>query len=545
MSRRSSGSEARTPAVMRAGRAGRPVLAPRNLVLFGPSGAGKTSVGAALAELLGRQFVDLDQWIVERAGKSIPRIFAEQGEAAFRRLEGQLCRELAQEAGLVIACGGGTLVDPANRRLMEESGIVVLLECAFETLLRRLRASHRRPLLADGGRESLRALLEARRHVYHSFPLRVDTTSLTPRQAARQVAALVSERGGTVLPVRQGDGEYPVLLGPGLLARAGEILTDAGLQPPFVVVSDSNVGPLYGAPLAQALSAALITLPAGEEQKTLATVGRLYERFVELGLERSGTVVALGGGVVGDLAGFAAASYMRGVAWVNVPTSLLAMVDASVGGKVGVNLAQGKNLVGAFYPPALVLADISTLETLPAAEFATGMAELVKAALVGDPELFAWLEGGQGRPCQRWLERALAVKVAVVEADPLERGPRAKLNLGHTVAHGLEKASAYQLRHGQAVAVGMIAEARMAEAVGLAQPGLACRLEALLPRLGLPTRCPGLSPAAVWQAMAADKKRANGRLRFSLPARLGRVEIGCALAEDVVLRSLAHVLEAP
>jgi len=263
---------------------------------------------------------------------------------------------------------------------------------------------------------------------------------------------------------------------------------------------------------------------------------------VEGGLERGSLLLALGGGVVGDLSGFAASAYLRGVAWVNLPTTLLAMVDAAIGGKTGVDLPQGKNLVGAFYPPRAVLADPLTLNTLPVEEIRSGMAEVVKHAVIGDADLLnacaAGLDGLAGR--WEWLvRRAAAVKVRVIEADPYEQGLREVLNFGHTLGHALEKASHYRLRHGEAVAIGMVWETRLAERLGLAQAGLSSRLAEVLGRIGLPVQPPpGLAAEEIRAAMRVDKKRRGGELRFSLPRAAGQVEYGVVVSADEALREV-------
>ncbi|MDQ7028663.1 MAG: 3-dehydroquinate synthase [Ardenticatenia bacterium] len=306
-----------------------------------------------------------------------------------------------------------------------------------------------------------------------------------------------------------------------------------------------HVAPLHAASVRADLAAAgleahVYTIPAGEASKTWQTVLPLYGRLLADGFDRTSTVLALGGGVVGDLAGFVAATYMRGIAFVQVPTSLLAMVDASVGGKVGVDHPQAKNLIGAFKQPALVVADTRFLRTLPARERRCGLAEVVKHGLIGAPHILTWLESG------RWswpalIREAIAVKKAVVEDDPFERGRRAVLNLGHTFAHALEVVSNYTLPHGEAVAVGLVLAARLAVRVGLADEPLAARVEALLHTLGLPVRL-SADPAAVWQAMQGDKKKARGRLRFVLPRAVGDVIVTDAVPPEVVRTVLAEIL---
>jgi len=316
------------------------------------------------------------------------------------------------------------------------------------------------------------------------------------------------------------------------------------------VVCDTNVAAIYGERTCRVLKGSglepvSVEIPAGEQHKNLETVASLWERFIGFGLERSSTVIALGGGVTGDLAGFAAATYLRGISWVALPTSLLAMVDASLGGKTGFDLQQGKNLVGAFYPPRLVLADPLTLETLPAAELRSGMAEAIKSGIIADPALFELCSRGAETAQDRMREiisRGMAVKVDLVQADPFEKGPRAALNLGHTVGHALELASGYRLLHGEAVAIGMVIEARLSEALGLARPGLAEEIAAVLQGVSLPVGVPpGLAPADILAGMRVDKKNVAGELRFALPVEIGQVRVGVKVSGDD-LRLLEKIL---
>jgi shikimate kinase/3-dehydroquinate synthase len=339
------------------------------------------------------------------------------------------------------------------------------------------------------------------------------------------------------IAVRAPGGDYAIELGCGLLAQAGERLRAWGLTPgPVAVVSEDRVARHYADPLSTALREAdfeptLCLLEGGEINKTLASVAGLYERFAELRLDRRAPVVALGGGVMGDMAGFAAASWLRGVPFVQIPTSLLAMVDSSVGGKTGVDLPAGKNLVGAFKQPRGVLIDPETLATLPAVELCSGLAEVLKHALIADPQLFARLEAGvgdlSGVAGAALVRDAVQVKVDVVQEDPFEQGRRAVLNLGHTFGHAFELLSEFSLRHGEAVGVGLVAAADVAERVGRAEAGLSQRIEGCLATLGLPTRV-NFDPAAARAAMGQDKKRRGKTLRFVIVEAVGAV----ALVDD-------------
>jgi shikimate kinase/3-dehydroquinate synthase len=521
----------------------------QNIVLTGFMGSGKTTIGQEVARRLDRPFVDMDAEIETRAGKFIPRIFAEDGEAAFRQMEAALCEELSTQAGLVIATGGGTLVDPANRALMMGSGAVVCLTCDVDEILRRLDRGGNpdRPLLdvADPCVE-IERLLAVRREAYEAIPWQVDTTALSVAEAAARVVEIA---GVITLPVRYPGGQYEIHVGDGLLAHVGGLLRAAGVPSgtPIAIVSNPVVAPLYGARVDAALRSAGLqpfacSIPDGEQHKTLATVAALYEQFLASGLDRSGAVLSLGGGVTGDIAGFAAATFMRGVRFVQVPTTLLAMVDAGVGGKTGVDLPQGKNLVGAFRQPALVAIDPAALATLPMEEIRSGVAEMIKHGVIGAPDLLVELEATthntQHAIRNAQIARSLRVKIAVVEEDPFEGGRRAVLNLGHTVGHALERMSGFTLRHGPAVGIGMVGAARIAAELGRAAPSLADRIEGLLSAWGLPVRCPPFDADAIWEAMAHDKKRWGRRLRWVLPRSVGEVEI----VEDVPHQIVRSVL---
>jgi 3-dehydroquinate synthase len=507
-----------------------------NIILYGPPGAGKSTVGKELAARLGRYFADSDPLIEKHAGRSIPKIFSQLGEAEFRRIESEVCAELAGRANIVIAVGGGALLNPNNRAALERSGLVICLRAEPNELLVRT-ASATRPLLdGDNPAEQLAALLKARRYLYDSFPAQFDTTNKTVAQAADEIIALLAPRS---LPVNAPGLKHEILLGYGLLESLPAALEERGLTGPTLLVTDENA--------ARSLSPKLpypqTILPPGEQHKTLDTIRQLYDSFLEHGLDRSGTVVAVGGGVIGDMAGFAAATFMRGLRWVNAPTTLLAMVDASLGGKTGVDLPQGKNLVGAFHPPALVVSDPLALNTLPEAERISGMAEVIKHGLLGDAALFESLEVSTAFGSLDQLQRAIEVKIRVVEADPFEKGARAKLNLGHTIGHGVESASGYRLRHGEAVAIGMAAETWIAEKMGLAGRGLTDRLSHLLKHTGLPTRAPGLDPTTVRAAMSSDKKKAGGQLKFALPKRVGEAAWGVEVDEALLMETLEIVAD--
>ncbi len=517
--------------------------------LYGPSGSGKNTVGRCLAEALELPFNDLDEQVALASGQSVAELFAAQGEPAFRARERESLVQLLDKGTGIIALGGGALLDPGNRALAESRGPVLLLTAPLEVLAARLEAdtpANPRPLLAGSLTERLAGLLERRATHYASFPLQLNTASLSPAEAgwAAQVKL------GMFRPKAM--GAYDVRIRLRGLDEIGPMLRARGLEGPIALVSASNVAPLHAGRVLASLqgagyAAALIEIPAGEQEKTIATLSRLWEAFLSAGLERGSTVLALGGGVVSDLAGFAASAYLRGVRWAALPTTLLAMADASLGGKTGVDLPQGKNLVGAFHPPSLVLADPEVLSTLPAGELRSGLAEALKAGIIGDPQLFN-LCASLGDPAagsipvdalDEVVRRAVAIKVQVIESDPYEQGWRAVLNLGHTIGHAVELVSGFKLRHGEAVAVGLVLEAQLAEDIHLAEPGLAAAIRRALLGLGLPVDIPaGLDSEAIDRAMGSDKKRRSGKLRFALPLRIGAARVGIEIDETKRLHAL-------
>jgi 3-dehydroquinate synthase len=344
-------------------------------------------------------------------------------------------------------------------------------------------------------------------------------------------------------------GSYPLYLGEHVLAETGSRLAALGFKGRCAVVTNETVGPLHAEPLLHSLRQAgfeptRIDISDGEQHKTLDTVSCLYKEFINSKLDRHSPVIALGGGVLGDTTGFAAASFLRGLPFVQIPTTLLAMVDASVGGKTGVDLPQGKNLVGAFKQPEMVVIDPHLLTTLPLPEFRAGMAEVVKHGVLDPTDgLFEALERSVEQAPAPYammptplLHNAIMVKVRVVQADPFERGVRATLNLGHTFGHAFERLANFEMRHGEAVAIGTVCAARLAAHTGYCPPAVAGRITRLLRRIGLPTEPPDFPPEEIWAAMFTDKKRQGDTVHFILPRDIGQVEIFTGITkEDVVI----------
>lgn len=341
-----------------------------------------------------------------------------------------------------------------------------------------------------------------------------------------------------------GEHQYPVIIGEGLLEDALPAFVEARGFKHAAVITNTTVAPLYGESLCEYLPCPeLIVVPDGEAHKRIETVQQMYDGLLKQGADRSTLVVALGGGVMTDMAGFAAATFMRGVPLVQVPTTLLAMVDASIGGKAGVDLPQGKNLAGAFKDPLAVFADTATLGTLPAVERECGMAEIIKAGIIGSPALFEQLGSGVPPTDAQMIAEAARVKIDIVQQDRLEGGLRAVLNLGHTFAHAIEQVSGYRWKHGQAVGFGLVAAARLSERLGLASDGLSAGVERVVERWGLPTRISGFAFDALWEAMQHDKKWKNGQSYFILLEGIGQPLIRRDVAPEDVQAVLAELEE--
>lgn len=505
----------------------------RPLLLNGFMASGKTTLGRLVAERAGSEFIDLDERIEQRAGRRVSEIFAERGEAVFRRLEAE---ELGQvlDAGRpgVVAVGGGALLARGQRLRAIDAAVVVTLAASVDEIVRRsAQQPGVRPLL-DGvdARERTSALLEQRAPAYAECHASIDTTGQTSEALALRLLDIWRRDG---IGVAAGEQSYSVEIGSHIAASGVQPWAEKASR--VLLVSDHNVAPLHVPALRASLGGDakldVVELPAGESHKTLASVEHIWRRASALGADRSSLFVGLGGGVVTDVAGFAAAGWMRGVRWVAIPTTLLAMVDASVGGKTAVDLGQAKNCVGAFWQPSRVFCDVAFSVTEPE-RGNTALSEVVKTALIGDAPLLDYLERNAARVLAREPEtiteivrRCVRVKARVVSEDARELGFRAALNLGHTFGHALEAVAGFdRLSHGEAVSLGLIAALRVGERLGVTPRALTQRVDDLLVRLGLPTDLSQepLVPAAA--LIGLDKKRRGSGVKFVLARDVGQIE---------------------
>jgi len=524
-------------------------------------GAGKTTIGRILARKLGMRFIDADYEIEARTGASIPWIFEIEGEPSFRRREAEVVRDLTALQGVVLATGGGAILNPASRAYLKQRGTVIYLRANVNSIMTRTSHDKNRPLLQTADpRKRIEELAEQREPFYQEVAdVIIDTgrpnvqsmvqTILTHLarlecQAApnciTQAKPSMSEQTNIFLSVELGDRSYPIAIGPALLGD-GELLARHVGGNKVAIVTNTTVAALYLAPLQQSLAASgkeviTIVLPDGEQYKDWASLMQIFDALLLNKCDRKTTLVALGGGVIGDLTGYAAASYMRGIGFIQIPTTLLAQVDSSVGGKTGINHPMGKNMIGAFYQPRIVIADTATLETLPARELSAGLAEVIKHGAIIDAEFFDWIEANIAQLMARdksalayAIARSCEIKAEIVRQDEREGGLRAILNFGHTFGHAIEAGLGYgKWLHGEAVGCGMVMAADLSFRMGLIDDGAVQRIRALVAAAGLPVQAPDLGLARWIELMEVDKKNEGGAIKFILLKGLGSPNISTA-----------------
>ncbi len=541
-----------------------------SIALIGFSGSGKTTTARLLAHELGWRLVDIDDQIAEHFGMPIYEVFDTHGETKFRAVESRLLERAISQPGNVIATGGGAAAQPDSwsaHLLGHPNLLTIALDAEPETVLARLEdqkdvegSTSTRPLLVgDDPLERIRSLKRARQDSYNEAALTLSTDLVSQDQIATEIRGLLD--GGNAEPsvrLHAPSGESSVFVGSGNLARLGSLTRERwpNARKAFVV-SDSSVAVHHLNPAQTSLADAgfqtsTIVVSPGEGSKSLSALGDVYSQILGTGVERGDVIVALGGGVIGDLAGFVAATVLRGVGLVQAPTSLLAMVDSSIGGKTGINHPAGKNLIGAFYQPPLVIVDPDLLLTLPEREYRQGWAEIIKHGLIQQStpggeraDLSGFLQRHRTQfetrnsPAMTYLiTRNIALKARVVEADERETSIRAFLNFGHTLGHAIE-ASDYRYLHGEAIALGMIAAARISVASGMIDETVLASITATVEQAGLPTV--SLVPSEqVLPRIGSDKKRSSGRQRWVLLDRGG----GVALRDDIPSTMVTEALLA-
>ena len=526
-----------------------------NVVLVGFMGSGKSTVGPILARLRNRPFVDLDDEIAQEAHRPIPRIFAEEGEEGFRRRESRALERALGREDCVVAVGGGAPKNDDNWERIRSGNWVVALTAEPAELARRLSGSTDRPLLQPDPPSAIASLLRERLHRYLEADLVVSTDDVAPELIARRLNDRLASRGIERVRIEVPGSPHEATVGTRLRPLIASTLDRLAVSGTVVIVSDPIVDEAHGATLLDELSSAGINarlhrVPVGEPAKSLDALAGIYEALAAAGVDRAGALIAFGGGAVGDVAGFAAATWMRGIRYIQVPTTLLAMVDSSIGGKTAINLPAGKNLAGAVHQPSAIFCDLDYLATLPDDEYRAALAEVFKAGVIADRAFFDWLTtnlaallGREPTVVLEAVARAIRIKAAVVASDPYETGPRAILNYGHTVAHALERAAGYgQLRHGEAVAWGMTVAARLSVLARNCPASAAEAQDELLRASGLLATRPTIRSADLVEAMRHDKKSRDGSPRWVLLREIGSVDYGRSVAPSTVEAALAEVM---
>ena len=525
-----------------------------HLFLVGPPGIGKSSVAPALARHFGASVVELDREIERRAGKSCKDVIEQDGMARFREIESSALLKLAATPSwVVVDTGGGAPIRDDNRAVMRRLGLIIGLRGSLERVTSGIAATMaKRPNQNVSPGERARAVLRERKVAYADTDVTFDVDGASVEGTARAIAAWLVSARGVRIDVAGPERPCRVLIRAGLLDHVGPHLADLGWRGRVAVVSDRATATRYEPAVHRSLESVglesvAILVPGGERGKRLSVAARLWDSLAREGIGRDGGVLALGGGSVGDVAGFVAATYLRGIRVAQIPTTLLGMADASIGGKTAIDISAGKNLVGAFYSPDAVFADLTVLATLPARQLSSGLAEVTKCAFLADRESVAQLDrslenvrAGDLGAILAAVTIAAEVKGGIVSQDPRESGLRELLNFGHTMGHAYEAASGYRVTHGEAVAIGMVYATALAEKLELTAPTLRPELENLLDRAALPKRA--RLPKAVWSYILRDKKARAGKLRWILPRRIGRFSEVIDVGEPA-LRAAARVVE--
>ena len=516
----------------------------KHIFFTGFMASGKSRTGRALAERLKRPFIDTDALIVERAGKSISEIFEQDGEAKFREMERDVVAEFAVKAEPhIISLGGGALPQPANLKIIRENGTIIRLWAKPEVLSERIGRKNTRPLLANLSDEErlakIKQMLKEREKNYAQADFSFESTNeASEAHVIERILHMIrfwESHALDVLP--SSGGRYPIFIGKNITPAAACLLEGLRLSPnyEFLICTDTTIAKAQGEMLhelrGQAGRCPIFKFQAGERNKTLHNLNQLYSFMLHRGYTRKSCLLQFSGGVVGDMAGFGAATYQRGIPFIQFPTTLLSMVDSSVGGKVAVNHAEGKNMIGAFYQPSAVVCDISVLSTLPENEYLAGLAEIVKYGVIYDEEFFSYMEQNieaikkhDYNVLRQLIFRSCQIKAEVVGIDEKEAGLRAILNYGHTFGHAIEKITSYTMfSHGIAVSLGMRVAARAAVLLGKLDEAAEKRQNALLDALGFPKTF-DVNAEAAWNAMAVDKKAEKGTRVYILPTKIGEVQ---------------------
>jgi len=525
-------------------------------------GAGKSVVGKLLAEKLERKYYDTDSLVEKAAGKTISELFEESGEEQFRSVESSVLKKVSSEKNAVISCGGGLLLQEENRKIMSETGTSIFLDTSPETLLNRLiKSNDKRPLLkglSDTEKlDKINEMLADRLPLYQSSDYSVNTNEKSVEDVVSAVIKILTASTPAMI-VDLGERSYPIYIQQGISSKIGKIITDLPLGRKIAIITDEIVSELHLDAIVKNLSdtgfeVLNVKIPAGESSKSLAVMSTLYDRLLEERFERNSTIIALGGGVVGDLAGFAAATLLRGLNFVQVPTTLLAQVDSSVGGKVGINHKMGKNLIGSFYQPNAVIIDTDFLSTLPQKELLCGMAEVIKYGLILDYEFAkdisnnfsGILKFNDQEQTIKLIKRCVELKAEVVAKDEQESGLRRILNFGHTFGHSVEAILPRgSITHGEAVAFGMIAAIRLSELLDLLSSDQSEEALNLVKNIPKAESIKEIVVSDIMDSMISDKKVKDGEIHFVLLDKIGSAVIRSGIEKPLIKESIIFAQES-
>ena len=538
-----------------------------NIFLIGFSGTGKSEIGPIISNILSYKFIDLDTEIVKYFNKSIDKVFSEDSEEAFRKKESELLEYYGSSSKLVIATGGGAIINNDNYELMKSHGFIVCLEATPQTIFNRLTSENAkyeiRPLLKNNVNiDFITNIKNKRLQYYAKSDWTIHTDNLTPYQSADEVAKIYKTfvnldttkfidqdmKADLAGIVTYSNGVCPLYSGWDIYDDIPKIFSKLDIEGNLFLISDRNVYSLYGEEVKKCIASTgkqvfSYQMEPGEHNKTFDAISNVYSWLAESKAQRRDTIIALGGGVVGDMAGFVAATYNRGMGFIQIPTSLAAMVDASVGGKTAVDLPEGKNLVGAFYQPKVVIADVSTLKSLPHRETMEGWAEAIKHGLILDKQLFEVFENRyeellnlEPNLTTDVVKRSIQIKAEIVSQDEKEtRGIRTLLNYGHTIGHGLEAATGYhQLLHGEAVSIGMMGAAMIGNRMGVTDGSILERQLSILKKFDLPISFKNINLDSIKSAMSLDKKAVGSSINWVLLSEIGHAEVNSNVDNSVV-----------